>query len=126
MEFEAKKSDKNRRQELREQFEQIKVYIGIYQITNLKNGKIYLDSAQNLKDKWRKIKEFQLEINRFTNLELQKEWNLYGEEAFQYEVLEEKEVEENTDVRWELEQMKKRYLEKKQPYGERGYHRLPK
>lgn len=45
------------------------------------------------------------------------------DEVFTYEVLEEKEADEVTDMRWELKQMEKLWLEKLQPYGDRGYNK---
>jgi hypothetical protein len=38
-------------------------------------------------------------------------------------VLEEKNAGEVKDKRWELKQMKKKWLEKLQPYGDRGYNK---
>jgi len=39
--------DKQRRKELREQFNQIKIYMGVYKITNTVNGKIFVGSSPN-------------------------------------------------------------------------------
>ena len=49
-----------------------------------------------------------------------------GEDSFTYQVIEEKEVTEDTDTRWELRQMEKAWLEKLQPYGDRGYNKPPR
>jgi hypothetical protein len=113
--------DKNRRKVLQEQYKEIKTYMGIIQIMNQINGKRYIATCSNLKNRWMTIK-WQLDIGRFMNLELQKEWNEYGFEAFTYEVLEEKEVKDDTDTKWELRQMEKVWMEKLQPYGEKGYN----
>jgi hypothetical protein len=114
--------DKQRRKELKEQFKQIKTYMGIYKITNTVNGKVYISTSSNLKSRWYTIRE-QLNVGRFLNLQLQKDWTELGENAFNYEVIEEKEVEESTDIRWELKQMEKAWLEKLQPYGDKGYNK---
>lgn len=50
----------------------------------------------------------------------------FGNEAFSYEVLEEKEADEITDMRWELKELEKPWLEKLQPYGNSGYNKLAK
>jgi hypothetical protein len=68
----------------------------------------------------------QLNMGRFANAQLQKDWQELGVEAFTYEVLEEKNAGEVTDKRWELKQMKKKWLEKLQPYGDRGYNKPAK
>ncbi|MEI7025085.1 GIY-YIG nuclease family protein [Paenibacillus sp. y28] len=114
--------DKNKRKELLEEYKQIKTYMGIIQITNKTNGKIYIDSYPNLKNKWLAIQS-QLDIGRFVNARLQKDWKELGSEAFSYEVLEQKKADEVADRRWELKQMKKSWLEKLQPYGDRGYNK---
>ncbi len=44
--------EKNKRKELLEEYRQIKTYMGVFQITNKLNGKIYVDSYPNLKNKW--------------------------------------------------------------------------
>ncbi|MEW4371972.1 GIY-YIG nuclease family protein [Paenibacillus kandeliae] len=115
--------NKQTRKELQEQYKQIKTYMGVIQITNTSNGKIYLHSYPNLKNKWLTL-TMQLNQGRFANAELQKDWTACGEEAFQYEVLEQKETDKVTDIRWEQKQMLKRWLEKLQPYSDRGYNKL--
>ncbi len=115
--------DKNHRKELLEQYKQIKTYMGVVQVKNTINGKIYLDSYSNLKNRWLHI-QGQLDTGRHPNSQLQKDWNEFGPEAFTYEVLEEKDTEKITDVKWELKQLEKSWLEKLQPYGDRGYNRL--
>lgn len=117
--------DKSKRKELLEEFKQIKTYMGIIQITNKVNGKIFVDSYPNLKNKWMTIK-MQLDMGRFTNLELQKDWKEHGAEAFTYEVLEEQKTDDVTDMKWELKMMEKPWLEKLQPYGDRGYNKPPR
>lgn len=114
--------DKSRRKELQEQYKNVKTYLGVVQITNKANGKIYIDSYPNLKNKWLMLQS-QLEMGRFVNLQLQKDWNELGPESFAFEVLEQKDAGEIADVRWELKQMEKKWLERLQPYDERGYNR---
>ena len=96
--------------------------MGVIQITNNVNGKIYVDAYPNLKNKWLSI-QGQLVMGRYVNSKLQKDWIELGPKAFTYEVLEEKEVDEATDKRWELGQMEKQWLEKLQPYGDKGYNK---
>ena len=115
--------DRNKRKELLEQYKQVKTYMGVVKITNQANGKIYVEGYPNLKNKWMTIKA-QLEMGRFANLQLQSDWKRLGGGAFSYEELERKEADEVADVRWELKQMKKLWLEKLQPYGDRGYNKL--
>jgi hypothetical protein len=116
--------DKNKRKELQEEYKQIKTYMGVIQIINKANGKLYVDSYPNLKNKWVTL-QAQLDMGRFANSQLQKDWKELGSEAFTYEVLEQKEADGVADVRWEIKQMEKRWLEKLQPFGDRGYNKPP-
>ncbi|NOV00581.1 GIY-YIG nuclease family protein [Paenibacillus planticolens] len=114
--------DKSKRKELLEDYKQIKVYMGVAQIKNKVNGKIYIDSYPNLKNKWLTLK-MQLDAGRFANAQLQNDWKEFGEDSFDYEVLEQKEADKVTDMRWEKKQILKPWLEKLQPYGDRGYNK---
>lgn len=116
--------DKKNRKELLEQYKQLKTYMGVTKITNNTSGKIYVAAYPNLKNKWLSL-QGQLEMGMHINAQLQKDWKKLGPEAFTYEVLEEKKTDDVTDVRWELKQMEKQWLVKLQPYGDRGYNKLP-
>ena len=62
-------------------------YSGIYTITNIANGKIYIGQAIDIFDRWIEHK-CSLRNQYFENDRLQKAWNKYGEESFKFEVLE--------------------------------------
>ncbi len=117
--------DRNRRKELQEAYKEIKTMMGVVQITNKLNGKRFIDSYPNLKNKWSTLK-MQLNIGMFPNPGLQTDWKKSGVEAFEFEILEEKEVKEDTDARWEIKQMEKYWLEQIQPFGDNGYHKQVK
>ncbi|MEK8132040.1 GIY-YIG nuclease family protein [Paenibacillus filicis] len=114
--------DKNKRKELLEEYKEIKTYMGVAQIKNNVNGKIYVDSYPNLKNKWLTL-QMQLDQGRFANAELQKEWKEFGADKFTYEVLEQKEADKVTDMRWERKKILKPWLDKLQPFGDRGYNK---
>ncbi|WP_028563241.1 GIY-YIG nuclease family protein [Paenibacillus pinihumi] len=114
--------DRNKRKELLEAYKELKTYMGTIQITNKANGKIFVESYPNLKNKWMTI-QMSLGMGQFPNFELQKDWNELGADAFDYEVLEQKESDKVADVKWELKQMKKKWFEKLQPFEEKGYNR---
>lgn len=60
---------------------------GIYQICNRINGKIYIGSAVNIKKRWH-LHLHRLRNNIHHNSHLQNAWNKYGEENFEFEVIE--------------------------------------
>lgn len=60
----------------------------IYCIKNTTNGKRYIGSTVDVNDRWRKHKKL-LSQNRHHSLHLQSAWNLYGEESFEFLIIEE-------------------------------------
>lgn len=61
---------------------------GIYKITNTTNGKVYVGSAVNFDTRW---KEHIRELRKGTHHSsaLQNAWNKYGEEKFEFSIIEE-------------------------------------
>jgi hypothetical protein len=60
---------------------------GVYQIRCVKNGKIYVGSAVNLQKRWYQHRR-SLQRGEHRNRYLQQTWNKYGEENFDFEILE--------------------------------------
>lgn len=60
---------------------------GIYTITNKENGNFYIGSSVNLKKRWKRHKS-NLRTNKHDNAHLQRAWNKYGEDCFEFSVLE--------------------------------------
>lgn len=50
---------------------------GIYKILNIKNGKFYIGSSNNIKVRWSQHKTL-LKNNKHENKYLQNAWNKYG------------------------------------------------
>ena len=65
---------------------------GIYSITNVVNGKVYIGSAVWIWRRWRQHRNF-LRKNKHSNLHLQNSWNKYGENSFKFNIVEEIPVE---------------------------------
>jgi len=63
----------------------------------------------------------QLRTGSYLNEELQRDWNRYGEGAFVVEVLEAVNKDDE-NFRTRLEKIEKKWFEKLDPYGERGYN----
>lgn len=79
----------------------IKELPGIYKIINKLNNKFYIGSAVNLSLRWCQHK-YLLKLNKHNNSHLQRAWNKYGEENFEFQVLEYCEKNETLDKeqRW--------------------------
>lgn len=61
---------------------------GIYKITNLKNGKIYIGRSTNIGERWIQHVKSSLEIGTIAKTQLYKEMKDYGIENFSFEVVE--------------------------------------
>lgn len=68
---------------------------GIYKITNLKNNKGYIGQSTDIESRWKNHK-IELRNNTHNNSHLQSAFNKYGEEAFEFRILETT-FEENLD-----------------------------
>lgn len=83
---------------------------GIYKITNLHNGKIYIGSAYNLSNRI-SVHKMRLKDRTHKNPHLQNAWNKYGEDKFIFDVVE---IVENKDLILEREQF---YLDSFKAYN---------
>ncbi len=116
----------DRRKELIQQYKEMKKEGGAYQIRNTRNNKVLVVVTPDLKTM--NGKRFQLNNGAGMNKELQAEWNEYGEEAFEFEVLEvlEEKTDGYFDKKAELKKLEEKWLEKLQPYGDQGYNPIKK
>lgn len=60
---------------------------GVYKISCLINNKVYIGSSKNIQKRWDSHKR-ELNNNRHCNMFLQDDWNKYGKESFNFEILE--------------------------------------
>jgi hypothetical protein len=112
----------DRKAELKRLAKEAKTDAGVYQIKNVRSGKVFIESTRNLKTI--NGQQFQLEMGSHRNKQLQQEWNEFGKEAFVVEVLEilEKEDSPYFDERDALKKLKAKWLTQLRPVGDRGYH----
>lgn len=115
----------NQRAEIKRVYKQSTPDMGVYQIRNKANGKIYLESCKNL-EATRKSREFQLRMGTIVfNPELKKELQAFGAESFEFSVLEALgQPEPGDNVERLLLALKLKWQEKLQPFGDRGYNSL--
>jgi group I intron endonuclease len=112
------------KKELKKQYKQTLPPMGVYRIENLVNGKILIGSSKNLTGKANSYK-FQLKQGSHMNRELQGDYNRFGEENFDFEVVDYLEPNDGPDHDYtdDLAALEEMWLEKLQPYGEKGYNR---
>ena len=93
------------------------------QIKNLKNGKLFIGSGLNAQGRLNSHK-LQLQIGSHRNKALMLDWKEYGAENFSFEILEQLKIEGEVSHkdRKELDALEELYLEKLQPYDEKGYN----
>ena len=111
------------RKELQQEFKARVKPAGVFQIKNTANGKLLLGSSLNLEGPLNAHK-FMLEIGGHDNKELQKDWLEFGPDKFGFEILEVVQVTDspNFNLEDELTLLEQIWLEKLQPFGERGYN----
>ena len=112
------------RKELLAQYKNQKFRMGIFQIRNQVNGKILIESSMDL-DKIGNRHRLQLNLGSYPNPTLQSDWNTFGEENFQFEILAEleKPSDNERENRNEIKLLEEMYIEDLQPFGEKGYHK---
>ena len=115
----------NRRKELQEIYKEIKQESGVYRIVHKESGRSFIASLPNLKSM--EGRRFELNNGSFKNKALQQDWKTYGEEAFEFEVLEVLKPSDNAyiSVRDQLGELEAKWMNQLRPYGDRGYHRPP-
>lgn len=101
--------------------------MGIYLIRNLVNDKVFVGSTINLDAVFNSIR-FKLYAGDHPNKALEADWKQLGTGKFEFEVLEEVFPREdaNYDYAADLETLEDLWLEKLEPYGEKGYNERKK
>lgn len=101
--------------------------MGVFQIRNTKNEKVFVDSSLNIPGKINRHR-FQLIAGSHPSRSLQADWNEYGSEVFEFETLEDVTPREDPayDYASDLEFLEDLWLEKLEPYGDKGYNERKK
>jgi len=111
------------RAELKRQYKQNRPDMGVYQIRNTMNGRIYVGSSRSLEGT-RNSRLFQLRMGKVVfSRELQKDLNEFGATSFEFSILGILDRQEPGDnVEHTLAALELHWLEKLQPFGEKGYN----
>ena len=113
--------------ELKEEYKQRKHKMGVFQIKNKVNGKVFIGSSTDLQAIWHRQK-LQLGIGMHPNKKLQEDWKEHGAENFIYEIIEEIKIsEDNTvDYKKEIKTLEEMNIEELQPFNDKGYNKMSK
>lgn len=111
------------RKELKEEYKQMKYKMGVFQIKNNVNGKIFIGSSLDLKAIWF-AQKLQLNNGMHQNSELQKDWKEFGADHFSYEIIDEITQKDDSliDYKKEIKALEEMIIDEIQPFGEKGYH----
>lgn len=115
----------DRKKELRNLYKEKKFKMGVFQLRNASNQKIFIGSSTDLDAIWNRL-QTELKFGSYPNAELQKDWNALGANNFVFEILSElkpDEAEKNPNYRKEVRQLEDMYIEELQPFGDKGYNR---
>jgi hypothetical protein len=101
--------------------------MGVFQIRNKTNDWVYVDSSINLPGTINRH-TFALKAGIHASKPLQADWNELGEDAFEFETLEPVAPRDDPNYNYaaDLEVLQDLWLEKLEPYGDKGYNERKK
>lgn len=112
---------------LKREYKESEIPMGVYRIWNKQGDRSLVGSSLNLRGILNRSRQ-ELKLGGHRNRELQCDWNALGEEAFEFEILDTlpPRNEPGYDVRRELKVLEDLWLERLEPYEDRGYNKRPK
>ncbi|TLS50231.1 GIY-YIG nuclease family protein [Paenibacillus antri] len=118
--------DKERKKALAAEYVLSERPAGVFRLVHVESGKSFVGTAPDVNAMKNRLL-FQLKMGSNWIKPLQNDWNEYGEDAFRYEVLELFTPPEDGmyNLKKELERMEFEWLERLQPYGDKGYNKPP-
>jgi type II secretory pathway component PulK len=112
------------REKAKKEYKQTLTPMGIFQIKNMRSGKIFIGKAMNLLGIIKRH-QFQLDMGSHQSKELQRDWQELGAEQFSVEILDQLAPKEDPAYNYnnDLATLEEMWLEKLQPYDEKGYNK---
>ncbi|NLI92692.1 MAG: GIY-YIG nuclease family protein [Peptococcaceae bacterium] len=117
--------DKEKRSKIKSEYKQTIRPMGVYCLKNKKNNKVFIGSSLSLHQAYSRL-YFILEQGAYMNRELQKDWKEYGADSFVFEILDELkpvDADPQKDYADDVKALMELWLDKIQPYGEKGYNK---
>lgn len=101
--------------------------MGVYRVLNRANGKVLVGSSVNVPAMLNRHRA-QLKLGTHQNRALQADWQEFGVDAFEFEVLDILEPSDQLDYdpADDLRALEEMWLEKLSPFEEHGYNARPK
>lgn len=87
------------RKELKNKYKQMELPMGVFQVRNIINNRVLIDSSTDMPSKWNRHK-MELRFGDHRNHALQKDWNGNGENSFVFEILSELKRENKEDINY--------------------------
>ena len=114
--------EKNKKR-LKQAYQQSLRPMGVFLIRNMVNEKVFVGIGLDLAGIINRHR-FELTMGKHRNQRLQTEWNEFGSDSFTFEILDQlnRGEDPNVDYRAELAFLEELWLEKLQPFGDRGYN----
>ena len=112
------------KKEVKREYKETIQPMGVYQIKNLKSGKIFIGSATNIHARINRIK-FQLKNGLYPNKQIQNDYSEVGESGFSVEVLDyltPTKEDARHDYKEDLQIFEEMFQQKMQPFGDNGYN----
>ncbi|WP_276353328.1 GIY-YIG nuclease family protein [Cohnella caldifontis] len=121
--------EKQRKKELADAYARSFRPMGVFQLRNTANGKIYVGAAMDLDGMRNRVFFMGGQTEPFAVL--RQDWRQYGPESFAFEILDRLDPKEDSlasqadlaKYKEELDALLELWLEKLQPYGDRGYNK---
>jgi group I intron endonuclease len=112
--------------EIKKKYKQTLTPMGVYQLKNLVNGKILIGSSKNLQARKNRF-DMEISMGTVTDIELKKDFEQFGKDGFQFEVLDYLEPKEDPAYNYteDLKFLEELWIEKLQPFDEKGYNKQP-
>jgi hypothetical protein len=108
---------------LKQEYKQTHRPMGVFLIRNMVNDKVFVGVGLNLSGIINRHR-FELTSGGHRNGRLQAEWNEFGSENFAFEIVDQLDPrgDPHFDYREELAFLEEMWLERLQPFGDRGYN----
>ncbi len=72
--------------ELKAEYKQMKLLLGVFQVENTVNGKVWIEGSANIQSRWNRH-QTELKFGSHRNRAFQEDWNTHGSESFVFSIV---------------------------------------